>query len=194
MLELNFLQQEYRAHIESQLVKTGSRDEAFSKLAPTDLQQMVDILSSDAVQDLCTTDQLTVALIKPELVEGTHGFEGLSDSEIKDHLLTEIKPPLQKVFEVSCKMPDQIVDEWYIGTPRERQLQVQPIQDPGFPTRWHEYKAFMTSHPSTFILLASEEGDAVKEWRRQMGNNWNISEIIHEEPESLRARFALNNH
>ena len=178
------------------LIELYNRDLASreSRLEQLPLSKIIALLGSDNLREACKNGNITVALVKPELVSATHGFEGLTDNEIKDQLLAEIELPLEKLFEISFKMPGQIVNDWYGGTPRERQIELQPLKNPGYSSRWQEYFKFMTDNPSTYVLLYSEDGNAVKEWRSQMGDNWNIEEIIHEEPDSLRARYAVDNH
>lgn len=167
------------------------------------LRQIIEILSSESIQQLIECDMLTIGMIKPEidaalLPERQDEIEDITDPTIATLIMEEIQAPLELVFDISITADDEFIEQFYSGAPRETQLKIPPT-DPNrygleLQNRWEEHVAMMKRGPVTWMLLHDPNGNAVAEWRRQMGTSWNVEDLREEEPDSLRAIFAKDNH
>ncbi len=167
------------------------------------LGQIIDILSSESIQQLIECGMLTIGMIKPEidaaiLPEKFEQLDDITDSAIATQILHEIKNPLEVVFDISLTTDDEFIEQFYSGAPRETQLRIPPT-DPNrygleLQNRWEEHVAMMKRGPVTWMLLHDPNGNAVVEWRRQMGESWDVEKLRIEESSALRARWAKDNH
>lgn len=165
------------------------------------LQEMIKILESPELTQLINNGNITLAAIRPRLEAsvrpGAVGGEAIfDDSNLADFLLGQIKPPLQVVCHLSIVTPPELVGEFYAGGPK-RSMEKSPAEYPdrygNRPTnRWGEWLEYMTSGPTTFIILYSCDGNAVSCWRDQMGNHRRVEILRETQPESLRAQFAVD--
>jgi len=138
-------------------------------------------------------------MIKPRLDEGMVKQQpDLDDSALADQLLGEIKDPLEVVFSISLLLDDEQIEQWYGGQPKSNQIKFPPLAEERYgvrhSNRWEEFKMLMKRGPVTFALLYENNGQAIQEWRNQMGNDWNIERVKINFPDSLRARFGIDNH
>lgn len=163
------------------------------------IDSILNLLESEELIQLIDQEKITIAMVKPDLINGVNQpYGSLSDAELDAQIRSDIADPLEEIFSISLSLTPEMVEEWYGGGPKERQLQSPPIDENRYGvkhlTRWDEYKALMTSGPVTISLLFSNTGSAVVEWRRQMGNHWDIRRVREEFPNSLRAKYARDPH
>lgn len=84
-----------------------------------------------------------------------------------------------------------MTDDFYQGSPKERQLVAEPYyQDSPFRNRWEEFIALMTSGPTSVLLLHSDDGKAIQNWRDQVGH-WNIEKTV--QPQTIRGQYGRDN-
>jgi len=166
------------------------------------IDEIVQVLRSQELSQLINEGEITLAMIKPRLEDAISDNAGVEttrdDASLAALLEHSIQPPLSSVFEVSMIFTEEMVNEWYGGSPKERQLQLPP-ENPHrygmeFQNRWEEFMALMTKGPVTFLLLYDEGGNAVQLWREQMGNDWHMIRVKEKYPDSLRARYGVDNH
>jgi len=166
------------------------------------IDEIVQALRSQDLSQLITEGKITLAMIKPRLEDAISDEVGArtskDDASLAVLLEQSIRPPLSSVFEVSMIFTEEMVNGWYGGSPKENQLQLPP-EDPHrygmeFQNRWEEFVALMTRGPVTFLLLYDEGGNAVQLWREQMGNDWHMIRVKEKYPDSLRARYGVDNH
>lgn len=162
------------------------------------VEAIKEALLSPEMSNLIHQGKITFAMIKPRLDESTQLGDNQSDYEIANAISHKISMPLEVVFEASFVFTDEMIEEFYGGIPKERQLESPPI-DPNrygkqHASRWDEFKALMKQGPVTGLILYSEQGNAVMEWRNQMGNDWKITKVKETYPDSLRARYGNANH
>jgi nucleoside diphosphate kinase len=170
-------------------------------LGLVEFPQLTDIneaLTSAEMKSLIENGHITFAMIKPMLEESSVLGDHQKDHEIATTITQEINSPLEVVFQASFVFTDEMIEEFYGGPPKENQMKVPPI-DPNrygqeHATRWDEFAALMKQGPVTGVILYSENGSAVEEWRNQLGNHWDINRVKEIQPESIRARFGLSNH
>jgi nucleoside diphosphate kinase len=163
------------------------------------IREIQEILESEELAQIVLEGRLTLAMIRPELTAAVLPDKAhLSDTAILEQIKLDIQPPLQEVFSISMPFTDQMIEEWYQGGPKSGQTAVPPIDSNRYgiqhANRWDEFKSLMVRGASTFVLLYSEDGQAVERWRRQMGNHWNVFKLREERSDALRARYAKDVH
>jgi len=167
---------------------------------PSQIREIRTNLESKELEVLVNEGKITLALIKPELASAVpqDSDKPVSDSEIVEQIRDNIRVPLQEFFSISLVLTDEMVEEWYEGMAKQRQIGVPPFDENRYgqhhESRWDEYKSLMLRGSVTFLLLYSEDGKAVEHWRQQMGNHWNVDKVREMFPDSLRAKLAKDNH
>ena len=149
---------------------------------------IVRTLGSDELKMLVGEGRITLAMIKPQTREN---LQGVSEFNAFLHILHEIRSPLKPIFEVSIWFSPDDVEEFYAGQPKESQLKDSAIHG-NFPNRWEEFKNYMTSGPSTFLLLHSDPGGASQKWRKQVGS-WDVVGLPRD-TETIRGKWAKDNY
>src|SRR5260221_2804482 len=169
-------------------------------LSPTGIEDIREILESKEFEVIVKEGKVSLALIKPDLEAAVpqRGTRHRSDAEIVEQIRHDIQSPLREIFSISLVLTDEMVEEWYVGKPKQQQVGIPPFDENRYGlhhnSRWDEYKSLMLRGPVTFLLLYSEDGKAVEHWRQQMGNHWNIEKAKEMFPNSLRAKYAKDNH
>lgn len=148
------------------------------------LRSIVDLLWDKSLNDLIHEGKLTLAGIKPNTQDSKLGVE--SDDEGAEMLEAMITPPLEIVFSVSLIMEPHDVEAFY-GKELVEDLRARPFEDTNV---WDNYCKKMTSGPATFMLLHSEDGNAIKHWRKKIGPT-NLEKARNEFPESIRGKYAI---
>lgn len=141
------------------------------------LDTIVDILRNSELQAMIEEGQITFGAIKPRAHESKLGVR--DDDEAEEKALRLIKPPLQVIFTISIVPLGKDIEIFYSNVKRNFAKQ-------GKIEVWNEFKEYMTSGPVTYFLLHDPEGNAVSEWRRQMGaTNPHDADI-----DSIRGKYA----
>ncbi|MEX1052265.1 MAG: nucleoside-diphosphate kinase [Patescibacteria group bacterium] len=148
------------------------------------LKEIVDLLNMRELHDLVHEGKLTLAGIKPNTQQT--GLDVDSDDEGADMLRNMIQPPLEEIFSISLFMDSDDVEAFY-GKELVDDLKQRPLEDGNV---WEKYSKIMSAGPATFILLYDQNGNAVNEWRKQVGPT-NLQKARDEHPNSIRGRFAL---
>ena len=148
------------------------------------LRELIDLLNMPELHDLVHEGKLTLAGIKPNTQET--GLGVATDDQGAQIIRDMIQPPLEEIFSVSLFMDSKDVEAFY-GSELVEDLRQKPLGDSNV---WDRYSTIMTSGPATFMLLYSEEENAVTEWREQVGPT-NLDKARSEYPNSIRGRFAL---
>ncbi len=130
------------------------------------VQLVSDLLKNPKLQELIEAGKITVALVKPQVHKGKSGS---SDSAIADKIIREeIKPPLRVLFALPTHMTPNDVKYFYASI--YDMLSNKPdAETNGKTTAWARFEKYMTSGATTMVLLYSEQGGAVDEWRKQLG-------------------------
>lgn len=148
------------------------------------------ILGSREMKKLILANRVTVGMIKPRLdlhldkAKAQVNFD--TDAELTDFLMDKIKRPLVPVIAVSFMMDDNKLNEFYGGNPKnkkryEKTAKYRMENSPGDSegkTRWDEFREMMLAGPVTMFLLASDDNNAVEEWRAQMGPSWDVTKAL----------------
>jgi len=124
------------------------------------------LLKNPKLQELIEAEKITVALIKPQVHKGKSES---SDSTIASKIIREeILPPLRVLFALPTHMTPSDVKYFYASI--YDMLSAKPdAETNGKTTAWARFEKYMTSGATTMVLLYSEQGGAVDEWRRQLG-------------------------
>lgn len=149
--------------------------------------EFINLLSDQDLLSEIRNGNVTLAMIRPELDSSTaiHG----NDIAIAEEIETYIAD-LGILAKFSLTFDEEAVNEFYSGGPKEVQLEQPPMRR-NTETRWNEFVAIMTSGPTTILLLHTPEGNAIQEWRRQVGH-WNIE--ANRDPATIRGKFGLDNY
>ncbi len=160
---------------------------SFGELERLKLEKIVQVLDHPELQKLIEAHKITLALIKPHADENAKGY---GDEAAARAITAEIRHPLTPVFSVSVRLNLLDAEDFYIN--QKGMLSKQPAaRNKAFGSKWQEHLDFMSSGPTTFLLLYSEQGDAIKEWRKQIGH-WDV-EGRKRDYHTIRGRWAKSN-
>lgn len=121
-------------------------------------------------------------------------------------LMQEMPNNLTPKLCFSLKMDPEDVDVFYGERVKTSQINVPPIDQHRYgevyQNRWDEFLDWITREPSTFIILEdakpTPQDNAVTKWLDAVGRgklrSWDVGEIKKILPNSLRGRFARDNH
>lgn len=151
------------------------------------LSTLVDLLQDQDLLEEIGRGNITLAMIRPGL-ETAATIEG-GDNEIAEVIEEQIVD-LGTVAKFAVTFDQEAIDVFYQG-PKQGMLTKEPRSDNGYANQWEEFAEVMTSGPTTVLLLHTPNGDAVEEWRRQVGH-WNIED--RRDPNTIRGRFGINNY
>lgn len=141
--------------------------------------------------------EITFAMIKPNLVEAVPKDLSLGqfDHELEEVIIKTIRQPLTVITSFSFMFTPEMISKFYEGSPKNVQLGIPPIDRHRYggnhANRWEESVALMTIGPATALILYSSSGNAVAEWRTQMGLTWNVQEARRIAPGSIRAVYGM---
>lgn len=161
-----------------------NRAEASNKEA---LHEVHALMCSDRLSELIRGDQLTLALLRPQLGPDANLFT-LDDAQAAITVEEQIMG-MGMLAKFSVQLDDQAVEDFYSGDPRETMLDMSPYSFPHFENKWEEYKGLMLSAPCTVILLKSD--NAIDTWRSHLGN-WNVDAT--RDISTIRGLMATNNY
>lgn len=148
---------------------------------------VVDLLEHPTTREQAELGNLTLAMVRPH-VGPTANLLGIEDYEASQTIEEKITG-LGVAAKFSVFFDDEVIDEFYAGDPQAVMMKAEPEDSSRFDNRWPEFKEFMTSGPTTILLLHSPNGYAVDLWRAHLGH-WNIEKF--RDPETIRGALAVN--
>lgn len=143
-----------------------------------------EILHHPKLEELINQGKITVALIKPHVHKGKSTER--DDVTATTILKEEIKPPLKVIFALPTHMTPADVRYFYDSIYPVLSNKPDP-ETSGKSSVWKRHADYMTSGAITMVLLYSEEGHAIDEWRRQLGPT---NPEKDPEGESIRGRYG----
>lgn len=156
--------------------------------ASEELELATDFLSFIESQDtLIDSGNITFAMIRPS-VGPEANLLNLSDQEAADSI-EEMITGLGVMAKFSFVFTKDAISELYDGDPRENMEKQTPIDPEMYTSRWPEFIDFMTTSPTTALILHSEDGNAIEKWRAHLGH-WNVD--LNRDESTIRGRLAVN--
>lgn len=149
-------------------------DRAASRPTIEAIDTVLDILSDSILRDEILAGNVTLAMIRPN-VGPEANTEGLPDSECAVQI-EEMIMGLGELAKFSFRFIKDAAEEFYGGGPEISMSKETPRNPDNYKTRWPEFIDFMTSGPTTVLLLHSPGSDAIAKWRSHLGH-WNIDEV-----------------
>lgn len=150
-------------------------------------EQTIDLLDTEDLSQLAIDGQLTVAMIRPNLVDCVLDHNG-TDAELESVIESRIMG-LGFITKFAVDFDSQAVEEFYGGSPKEVQLTLPPERYLKYPSRWEEFVDLMLSGRTTVILLHNV--NAISRWRTQVGH---YDVINRRDPTTIRGIFAKDNY
>lgn len=126
--------------------------------------------------------------------------------EVTQRLMAEMPNNLTPHLVFSLLMKPADVEIFYGQRIRNIQQTAPPVDPHRYGethlTRWDEFLRWLIREPATFIILEdthpSQKDNAVTKWLEAVGRgqerSWDVEEIKRIWPDSLRGRFARDNH
>lgn len=151
------------------------------------LSQVLDTISDPRLEEEILEGNITLAMVRPNVGPEANTL-GLSDIEAAERI-EEMIEGLGVLAKFSFNFTTEAVEEFYGGGPRESMSKESPIDSTRYDNRWPEFVDFMTSGPTTVILLYSPNNDAIPAWRNHLGH-WNIDEVRDEA--TIRGKLGVN--
>lgn len=167
----NISSQEYESH-------------SFRFLETILLKREIAVLNHPGLRKLAREGKITLAMIKPAALN----LQGVSDERAAERIKKEIRSPLEVVFDVAIRFSKKDVEEFY-SFQKEGLLNMPPVGGSNARNRWEQHVDYMSSGATTILLLYSPDGDAIKEWRDQIGH-WDV--INKRDPATIRGRWAVD--
>jgi nucleoside diphosphate kinase len=152
-----------------------------------DFREVVSLLQDERLLQEAEAGNITLAMIRPQ-VGPEANLLGLSDLECAEKI-EEMITNLGVVAKFSINFDVEVVDEFYSGAPQETMLGAAAEDQEKYSSRWPEFKDFMSSGPTTILILHSPNGDAIEQWRAHLGH-WNIEKF--RDPATIRGALAVN--
>ncbi len=144
--------------------------------------KMLELLEHPELQTLIENGQITIGAIKPRSEESKLGLE--RDEEAAERILKEVKPPLEITFTITLAPTRIDLENFY---PENVQVGMKSRMEDG-ETVWERFIKYMQRGPVTYFLIYDPTGNAIPEWRRQIGAT-NPSKA---QPDTIRGKFALD--
>ena len=169
-------------YAESCNLAENNKDFLVDALEKVKLERIIEVLEHHGLQELIDEEMITFAAIKPRTEKSKLNVD--KDTEGEQLLLSLIKPPLKPIFTITLAPTSEDLDRFYPQELRDRLSQLVE----GDSNAWDNFKKYMQTGPTTYMLLFDENGDAVREWRNQMG----ATNPLNAEPNSIRGKYALS--
>ena len=145
------------------------------------------LLDDPQLKEEIIQGNVTLAMIRPHVGPDANnlGLDDLSAAEQIENMINE----LGVLAKFSFHFTAQSAHEFYQGDP-EASMSQEPARNPErYPNRWPEFIDFMSSGPTTVLLLHSPNGDAIPKWRSHLGH-WNIDKV--RDPSTIRGKLGVN--
>lgn len=153
----------------------------------TDYTELDRILTSTRIIEEAEAGNITLAMIRPH-VGPEANLLGLEDSQCADKIETMISG-LGVAVKFSFMFTEETVERFYEGAPQSTMEQAEPKDPEEYDSRWPEFVDFMTSGPTTALLLHDISGQAIEKWRDHLGH-WNIS--ANRDAATIRGALAVD--
>lgn len=151
------------------------------------LSQVIDLLNDPRLGEEIAAGNITLAMIRPNVGPEANNL-GLEDIDAAEKI-EEMIEGLGVLAKFSILFSQEAAEEFYGGGPQESMSKEKPRNPDEYESRWPEFVDFMTSGPTTVILLHSPNGDAIPRWRSHLGH-WNIDEVRDET--TIRGILGVN--
>ncbi len=138
-------------------------------------------------QGLIESGNVTFAMIRPSVGPDAN-LLGLGDAEAAD-TIEEMISELGVMGKFSFTFNQSAIAELYAGDPQENMLKQTPVNPDKYSSRWPEFIDFMSSGPTTALILFSANGDAIEKWRSHLGH-WNVD--VNRDSSTIRGRLAVD--
>lgn len=151
------------------------------------IYEIIDILEDSRLQAEIAAGNVSLAMIRPNVGPEANVL-GLPDIEASN----EIEGLIQNLgftAKFSFRFNKEAVEEFYGGDPRDGMSKGTAKDSEKYSNRWLEFVDFMTSGPTTAILLFSPNGDAIPLWRSHLGH-WNIDK--ERDPNTIRGKLGVD--
>lgn len=151
------------------------------------LFEVLSLLNDPRLEQEILAGNITLAMVRPNVGPEANNLD-LPDIEAAGRI-EEMIEDLGVLAKFSFNFTTETTEEFYGGGPQESMSKEDPRQPGKYDSRWPEFVDFMTSGPTTVILLHSPNGDAVQRWRSHLGH-WNIDEVRDES--TIRGKLGVN--
>ena len=175
-------------HTENNPFYSPELSRAQSSFSPEDKElaaHFLTLIESD--NELIDSGNVTFAMIRPAVGPDAN-LLGLDDGNAAD-AIEEMITELGVMGKFSFTFTKEAIAELYDGDPRENMLKQTPVNPDVYDSRWPEFIDFMSSSPTTALILFSESGDAIEKWRNHLGH-WNVD--VNRDPSTIRGRLAVD--
>lgn len=159
----------------------------YNALDGSDYYNIKTLLTSEHLNHLIMSGHITLGLIRPSVgpEANIYAYSDLKTSKIIEEMIHY----LGIMAKFSFIFNKESVELLYEGDPKNRMLSEAPLDNKHYSSRWPEFIDFMSSGPSTALLLYSDEGNAVNIWRSQLGH-WNIDK--ERDTSTIRGKIGTN--
>lgn len=140
------------------------------------LRLILEILNHPEFEQMINEGRITFGMVKPHR-EQAHRIPDGTDEENTEKVIEAIRPPLEVVIRQDFPPTAEMMREFY--------RHLRDLDEDGAII--NRVVNFMTSSSPTALVLFNPKGDAIKEWRDQMGPT---RADPREEGETLRHRFG----
>ena len=151
------------------------------------LSEVLSIFDDRRLEQEILSGNVTLAMVRPNVGPDANNLN-LPDFEAADRIEGMIEG-LGVLAKFSFNFTTETTEEFYGGGPQESMSKESPIDPIKYVSRWPEFVEFMTSGPTTVILLHDPSGDAIQKWRSHLGH-WNIDEVRDES--TIRGKLGVN--
>lgn len=151
------------------------------------VRQVIELLDDPRLLDEINRGNITLAMIRPNVGDGSN-ILGLPDLKAA-HEIESLIEGLGYTAKFSFRFDTDAVEEFYGGDPKESMSKGVARDDVIYPNRWLEFRDFMTSGPTTAILLYSPDGNAIGLWRAHLGH-WDIDE--KRDSDTIRGKLGVD--
>lgn len=162
-------------------------DRSSSESSPDSLYEAIKIVEDPLLKQQVDLGNVTLALIRPNIGPEDNVL-GLTDLEAEVRI-EEMIHDLGFLAKFSIRFDQQAIEEFYCGPPEERMLEQEAENPNKYDSRWPEFVDFMTSGPTTIILLHNYDGDAIQTWRDHLGH-WNVNK--NRDFSTIRGKLAVD--
>lgn len=151
------------------------------------VNELFELLDDPKILEEINKGNVTLSMIRPNVgpEANIHNWDDLTASDKIEEMIGE----LGVMAKFSFIFTPSAVEKFYEGDPKERMLEEPPKTAGDYDSRWPEFRDFMSSGPTTALLLYSPGGDAVTKWRGHLGH-WNIDEV--RDPSTIRGALGMN--
>ena len=153
------------------------------------LARLIDFLEEKTLESEIEAGNITLVMIRPELVDTTTNIEG--DDAERAQKIEEMIQELEVMVRFGVNLDEQAYEEFYAGAPHEAMLKCPPLRSKCHNSRWEEFRETHICGPSTVLILYSPNGDACQKMRNQIGHR-DIEN--RRDPNTIRGKIGIDNY